>query len=847
MMYFCPSMDRKPDNLLWAGILLILLSPVFAQAQHKTITGYVKDKLSDERIPFASLNFMGSHIGRLTDSAGSFIFRFDQWPNDSLEVTYVGYQDVHIPINPEIVAKLSRDGGNTLELVINMERGKTTSAVVVKRKIDRGYLMWKRIVKHKPENDRYRFNSFTYELYNKLELDLNRFKKERLKEFGPIKPFGFIFDNVDSSEGPPFLPVYLTETISNYYYQKSPWRTREIIKAVKTIGLNNESISKLLGGTEQNVNVYNNFIPVFDKQFVSPISDNGDAYYHYKVLDSQFVAGKRLIHMQFIPKRKGENTFEGDCWVHDTSWAIQKITLNLSKEANINFIDKLSLIQEYRMINDSTWFLAKDKFVADIAPIGKSGFGVIGRKTTTYRDVVVNEPFIRDTIARNKVQSEILFADSAMAKADSYWKDVRHEDLSKNEKAIYAMLDTLRKMPLFKRYVNTINFLATGYRNVGNYEIGPWYNWFTGNYWEGFRMRFDLGTNPQFNKNLYLHGYLAYGFGDQVFKGKLEAKYILNRSPRSYIHASYTKDLDNGVVYYDDISTDNIFALAIRKHGIPIKFMQVKEAKLEYFKEWSPGISATLLGIHKTYDPLYNLPPKSLFQDGSKGNALTNLELGVRLRFGYNERFFETNFNRYSLGSSYPIVEFMYARGIPGIAGSNYKYDKVYLSVSDYVKIAPYGSIYYNVFGGKISGTLPYMLLNVVPGNEIYYYNKYAFNLMSRWEYIGDRYAGFNFEHNIGNGLFKYIGLTRKLKFRQFWSAKGITTGITEANKALNFNNSYNQFKDLNGKLYLELGTGVDNIFKVFRIDLVWRVLPTPLPEARVSRFGIFGSFRLAF
>jgi hypothetical protein len=841
-------MDFRNRFLQLSLLFFVLVSPFFANAQSKTIRGYVKDKLSDERIPFASLNFIQSRNGRLTDSAGTFSFHYDQWPNDTLEVTYVGYRDVKIPINPDLVKQISKDGGNTIDLVIGMERGKVTAEVIVKRKIDRGYLMWKRIVKHKPENDRYRFTAFTYELYNKLELDLNRIKKEKLKEFGPIRPFGFIFNNVDTSEGQPFLPVYLTETISNYYYQKSPWRTREIIKGVKTIGVSNESVSKLLGGTEQNVNVYNNFVPVFDKQFVSPISDNGDAYYNFKVLDSQFVAGRRLIHMQFIPKRKGENTFDGDCWVHDTTWAIQKMTLNLSKEANINFIDKLSLIQEYKMINDSTWFLVKDKFVADIAPIGKSGFGVIGRKTTTYKNIVVNEQFIRDTITKNKIQSEIRFADSAMYKQDSYWAGSRHDSLSKNEKAIYAMIDTLQKMPLFKRYVTTINFLATGYRNVGNYEIGPWFNWFTYNRWEGYRARFDLGTNTKFNKDLYLHGYLAYGFGDKAFKGKLEAKYLINRSPRSYIHASYTKDLDNGQVYYDDISTDNIFALAIRKNGIPIKFMQVQEAKFEYFKEWNPGISATLLAIHKKYDPLLNLPPKELFEGtGAKGNNLTNLEVGVRLRFGYNERFLETNFNRFSLGSSYPIIELMYTRGLPGLFGSNYKYDKTYLSISDYVKIAPLGSLYYNVFGGKVSGTLPYMLLNVIPGNEIYYYNKYAFNLMTRWEYIGDRYAGFNIEHNIGNGLFKYIPLTRKLKFRQFWSAKGITSGITAANKALNFSSPDNQFKDLNGKLYLELGTGVDNIFKVFRLDLVWRLLPTPLPTARVSRFGIFGSFRLAF
>ncbi len=841
-------MNFSPKSRRVFGVLLTLLITLFANAQTKTIRGYVKDKLSDERIPFASLKFIRSQQGRLTDSAGSFIFRFDEWPVDSLEITYVGYQDVRIGISPEIARALSKGDENSIELIVNMERGKFTSEVVVRRKIDRGYLMWKRIVKRKPMNDRYRFNSFAYELYNKLELDINRINKDKMKDFGPLRPFGFILDNIDTSEGQPFLPVYLTETLSEYYYQKSPRRTREWIKAVNTKGVNNESVSKFLGGTDQVINFYNNFIPVFDKEFVSPISDNGDAYYNYKVLDTQYVAGQRLIHMVFSPKRKGENTFEGDCWVHDPTWAIQKMTLHLRRDANINFIDKLSLIQEFKMINDSTWFLVKDKFVADIAPIGKTRFGVIGRKTATYKDIVVNEQYIRDTIARNKVQSEVHFLPGAQQKADSFWAGSRHEELSKNEKAIYAMIDTLQKMPLFKRYVSTINFLATGYKNVGNYEIGPWFNWATANAWEGFRMRFDLGTNPKFNKDLFLHGYLAYGFGDQQFKYKLEGKYLFSRSPRSYIHASYTKDLDNGQVYYDEISTDNIFALAIRKQGIPIKFMQIQEAKLEYFKEWTPGISATITATQKNFDPLQNLPPKSLFIDnGGKGQALHNFEMGLRLRFAYNEQFFETNFNRYSLGSAFPILELQYARGLPNVFNSNYSYDRLYASVSDYMKIAPYGSLYYNVFAGKTNGTLPYMLLNVMPGNEIYYYNKYAFNLMARFEYISDRYAGFNVEHNFGNGIFRYIPLTRKLKFRQFWSAKAITGGISDANKALNFNNTYNQFKDLDGKVYMELGTGVDNIFKVFRLDFVWRVLPRPLPVESVSRFGIFGSFRLAF
>ena len=177
-----------------------------------------------------------------------------------------------------------------------------------------------------------------------------------------------------------------------------------------------------------------------------------------------------------------------------------------------------------------------------------------------------------------------------------------------------------------------------------------------------------------------------------------------------------------------------------------------------------------------------------------------------------------------------------------------YDYTKISASISHYKKIAPYGNIYYNFFGGKTYGKLPYMLLDIAPGNEIYYYNKYAFNLMNRYEYLHDRYAGINFEHNIGNGLFRLIPLTRKLKFRQFWTAKTLWGSLSDENHDYNMPpGSIYKFVSLNGKTYLELGTGVDNIFKVLRFDFIWRVLPQPLPPEKVKRFGIFGSFRLAF
>jgi len=833
-------------NLLKPCCYLILivgsLWPVQLQAQTKILKGYIKDALSDERVPFASVSFMHSGNGKLSDSAGNFIFHFAEWPSDTLLVTYVGYKDYKVFIGPDF---LKNTADSQLHFVINLERGKTVAEVVVRRKIDRGYLMWKRIIKHKPGNDRYRFTNFTYELYNKMELDLNRINKEKIKSRKLLKPFGFIFDNIDTTEGPPFLPVFLTETISDYYFQKKPFKTREIIKGSKSEGVDNESIGKLLGGTDANVNVYANFVPVFDKQFVSPISDNGDNYYHYTVLDSQLVNGRRLIHMSFTPKRKGENTFQGDCWVHDTSWAIQKMTMYLSADANINFVDKLSLIQEYKLIDDSTWFLVKDKFVADFTLLNKDKTGIIARKTTTYKNIAHDLPFIEDSLQKNRIIQEVELSAGARTKKDDYWQQQRHEALTKNEKAVYTMIDTLEKMPLFIKYTNYINFIGTGYLNVGNYQIGPWQNWIYSNVLEGFRTRFDLGTNRGFNKNLILHGYLAYGFADKKFKYEADALYLFKRNPRAYIFAQYARDIDYGQQYLDEVSQDNIFALAIRKTGVPIKFLFTEEKRIELFKEWHSGFSVTLNTSSKQYNPLRNLPLKADYPPES-GQAFNNFETSIKFRFAYLEKFLETYFYRYSLGSPYPIGEIKFSKGVSGILNSSYNYSKISGGISDFMQVPPYGTFYYNVFAGKTFGTLPFMLLDVAPGNEIYYYNKYAYSLLNRWEYVHDKYFGFGLEHNFGAGLFRFIPFTRKLKFRQFWTAKGLWGSLSDANKLYNAVPGYT-FNSLNGKTYMEIGTGVDNIFKVFRLDFVWRLLPRPLPPEGVKRFGVFFSFRLAF
>ncbi|HKC34764.1 MAG TPA: carboxypeptidase-like regulatory domain-containing protein, partial [Chitinophagaceae bacterium] len=82
---------RKTRNL-YIFLLFLLLPGMPALSQRKILAGVVKDAHSDEPVPFASLQFINSTVGKLSDSSGAFIFNLSQWPSDTLEITCVGYQ-----------------------------------------------------------------------------------------------------------------------------------------------------------------------------------------------------------------------------------------------------------------------------------------------------------------------------------------------------------------------------------------------------------------------------------------------------------------------------------------------------------------------------------------------------------------------------------------------------------------------------------------------------------------------------------------------------------------------------------------------------------------------------------
>ncbi len=826
--------------------MLIAAWPKLLEAQLSkptTIKGTIIDNHSRQALAHASVFLKQTGAGTKTDSNGKFELTINAVTVDTLMMTYVGYKKLIMPLDSIRIDSLVADTIKVFEL----NRGTVANSVVVKSKFNKGLFVWKQLLKNKDAHNRYLYPNFSYEAYNKLEVDIKNFNATAIKKVGAFQPFQFLLNNIDStSEKESFLPVYLVEGLSEFKYQLKPKKFNEKIIASNTKGIKNESITKMMGVTEQVINVNNNYIPVMEKDFISPLHNNANLYYNFGVGDTAFFNGVKHLLFTFTPKRPGQYTFIGEAWVDAKMFYLKDITLYIPENVNINYLSRVTIYQEYQMLPNNIHFIKKDKLFADFNMVGKKNLTLIGRKNTSYKNIRVNSDSITQTLSTQKTEKAYVMATNMNNLSNSAWDTLRYEPLSKNEAALYTSIDKLLELPKFKRLQNTLSFIGTGYKKLGKFEIGPWYNWISSNAWEGPRLRFDLGTTTALNKNIYLHGYAAYGFVDKQWKGLGEAYWILKRKPnRLRLHASYSKDIDNGVAAYGNVGQDNFFTLAVRKPNTNRKFLSIKDARFEVYKEFGSGLSAEAFAIHRQYIGLLNLPPTTNYV-ANINSGIQNFEIGLRVRFAYMEQFLENGFYRTSVGSKYPAVEVMVAQGLAGFANSAYSYTKVTGYIGDYVKVSPLGSFSYKIFGGIINGTQPYTNLEIHPGNNIYYYDKSAFNLMSRFEYIGDKYAGSMLEHNIGPGLFRFLPITRKLKWRQFYTAKVLTSNLSTSNEVLN-NFGENYFSSLNGKVYTELGTGVDNILKVLRFDFIWRLTPTPLPVARVSRFGVFGSFQFQF
>jgi len=800
--------------------------------------GHVQDVKTGEAIPFVNIVLKGTTIGTLTDFNGNYSMEF-KVKADSLKATLIGYSGV--------IKKINLYQFQTVDFDLE-PRQYNLQEVVVHYQGNPADVILKKVIDHKKSNMLQSFNTYQYKAYTKIEVDANNIG-DKLKDKKFLKPFGFVWNYVDTStiNGKSDLPVFITETMSDVYYRKLPKSRKEVIRATRISGLENLNVSQFLGNLSQEVDVYKDFVLVFEKNFISPIADNGLDTYKYYLVDSSFIGNNWCYHLMFKPKRKQELTFTGNVWITDTTFALRKVEMRIAADANLNFVNDLAIAQEYEWKDKRFWLLVKDKFSVDFNIIenARKVIGFFAHRTVQYSDFQFDTP---ESLKYFSQLTDVITAPGSDTKDEAFWDNNRPEKLSKTEQGIYKMVDSVKSIPLFRTYVDVIYGITTGYLSWGKFELGPYFKLFSYNGVEGARFRFGGRTANSFSKKIQLEAYIAYGTLDGKFKGGADVIYMFSKNPRRDITAEYKWDVEQIGLSPNAFSTDNILSSLFHR-GPNNKLTMVREYKTAYEHEWFNGLINTLTLTHREMFPLGgttfvifpNGPSTPVFM-----RSIYTSEIRLDTRLSWREKFINAEFYRFTLSSSYPIINISFAYGIPNFFKSDYEYEKLQLNVQQWFNFSTIGWTKYKIEAGKIWGTLPYPLLRNHDGNQTFLFDEDASNLMDYYEFVSDMWLSADLTHHFDGLVFNHIPLISKLKWREVVHLRCIYGTLQEKNQ--NYSLFPDQMRSIGPQPYWEAGAGIENIFRIFRIDAVWRMSHLhDTQNPNTPKFGLFVSMNFTF
>jgi len=813
-------------------------------AQERIISGRVTDAKTNLPLASCSVYALNSGNGVITDDNGKFNLTVSD-KTDSIAISMIGYKS--------IIKPLSR----AAEQVINFEAevaDNEMAAVVltIKSKYTKAQRLILKVIKNKPRNDPFNNSTFQCQVYDKIEVDVKNIP-EKIQNNKLMKPLAFAFNNMDTTaDHQTILPVYLSETNSNYYYKKDPETDRYDYTAIKSSGLDNKSILTYMDGLYKKINVYDNNIKLVDVNFISPIADNALLFYNYHILDTLYFDNHRCIQVQFSPAHYGSKTFNGYLWIADTSYALKSLVMHMDKNASINFVNKFEISQFFEADTANKFLPQKTILYADVDLPIKKKTGVIATKTTLYKNIILNNNAI-DTAFNKKFVPVAAFSGDTSNRAPI----LRFEPLSRSENSIYLLMDTLTKIPAVVAYNKIISALSTGYYTAGHFDLGDIYYIYTNNIVEGNRFTFGLKTNTGFNNHIQLKGYAGYATLDKKFRYLLGAKFVLDPKNWSTLDLEVSSDITGTYDHNDELDQNSIFASVLRR----VKYSQTRLINSKYISAaWQKYISNDIaIGAavnHNILTPFFDVyytynDFKPYINNINETNNYAVNQATLSLRISHKEKYITQHYRRGSLGSLYPIIKLSYTKGFKtpgGLFKSDFDYSKWNLYLEHNITVGRIGQLSYIIDAGLTNGVLPIVLLNVLKGNDTYYYNRYAFNNMNRFEFVTDKYASLAVQQSFGNFPFRYVPFLKKLKWRSLVTFRGVLGDMSKANRMANgyYDTSINYHFTVPDKIpYIESGVGISNIFHIIRIDAVWRM--TYQHSLNIPVFGIKGSLELKF
>lgn len=696
---------------------------------------------------------------------------------------------------------------------------------------------------------------YNYDQYDKITLGLLDIDKDDLKKHESLQ----IFLDTTPTGHRPMLKVLLNERASTVLYSGAGKNKKDVVRGKTSYGLSEMfdtgNIEVLLNDFLREVDIYDNDITLISNKFPSPLSSSGNLHYKYFITDTLDVGGTRCVQLTFMPRNPAEPSFSGNLFIElgDTTGFIRKVAMKVPRTVNLNFVDNLNLEQIYRKDSSGKRQKVSDRLSLDICIIdGTQRFSAA--RTTTYDNF--SDEIRKDLLKAYEAVGSYIEIGSPSDSHGDLLTYLRGDKLSQAEANMNTFMGKLRDYPLFYWGEKVLMVLVTGYIKTAKkskFDIGPINTLISTNPIEGVRLRLGGMTTANLSSRLFANGYVAYGTHDKKWKYKGEVEYSFNKKkyyskefPINSLSLTYRYDLDMIGQHYIFTNPDNVF-LSLKRKTDKLATYQ-RQTRLEYSLDLNNNLSFSFWGEHIKQESSPWLP-------FTKGNGRTipyyrRTSVGVAVRFAPGEKFILDNNGRVSVNKEAPLIQILQEWGPKGLRGCHYSVCKTELSAWKRIWFSSFGYLDALVKGGIIWSQVPYTELLWPNANLSYTIQPESYSLMNPMEFAMDRYVSSDLTY-WGNGvLFNRIPFIKKAKFREVIEFKCLWGDLSSRNNPDLHKNLFRFPTDANisimGKTpYMELSAGIDNIFKILRVDYVWRLtyLNTPGTDKSGIRVALHFNF----
>ena len=799
-----------------------LLSAFFLVVSIFSFAGKIAGLITDDKgipLPYASLTIKGTAKGTTTNSTGGYSINLSPGQY-TLVAQYVGYAKVEKTIT--VTA-----GDQFLDFSLSIQP-LTLGEVVVKQGEDPAYEIIRNAIKKRNYYNN-QVDSFSVTVYIKGLMRSGAM---------PKKVFGKKVER-DPNDGLDSLGkgiLFLSESLTQVDYTKPDNIKFRVISSRESGGGIGLSFPFFINFYQNNVSVFdNNLNP---RGFISPIADGALNYYRYKYEGSFMEDGVMINTIKVTPRRKNEPLFSGTIQISENDWRIYSTDLLTTKENQLELLDTLRITQLHSAVSPEVW---RTKSQVLYASVKQFGFYITGNFVNVYSDYNINPGFDKKHFGRT-----IMKYDTAFNKKDTnYWNAVRPVALESDEKNNFVFKDSVSKLMRdslrSKAYIDSLRKNQKPVSVKGIFWSGQHYNWYGKKTTVGWRLK-PLISQVEYNT---VEGVAA--SVEQTFtynKTKAKYQYQLDWNTRYGFSNTHLNSYADFTIKPTKYSYRNRYLmlsggkrLSQFNHDNPIdpltnaaytllgkkNYMKLYEnwfGRAEYNNKLESGFR---FNVHVTYEdriPLNNTTDYSFFnkEDSLLPNHPYELAsmpfekhqavvVGFILTWQPGQRYIEFPWGKMPLSSNKPIFELEYNKGIKKVLSSDVDFDKWKFSMADNMNFKMGGEFKYRVgVGGFLNNNgVAIPDLQHFNGNQTFYNIKYlnSFQLAPYYSYSNaeEFYVFGHAEHHFNGLLTNKIPLFNKLKWNLVAGAN--TFYVNESN------------------YYVEIFAGMENIFKLFRVDFV--------------------------